>query len=267
MAYSMHYNGVDLSGSSYGLTVLQGPVSFVPASRTTLRALGTRHGGYSQGGYLEPRELPVSGYVTGTSASNMKSKLDALKLVMNPANGEKSIRLDHVSDRYWLGRLAGDIEYTNVGPSSCKVEMRFQCADPLAYSTTETTQTVTVDTNPEVATVPAAGVVAGTEYARPVWKVQNTTGGSVSLITIMNSTTGEVCTCTYTVPNNDWVRFDSQRERLQYSPDDVEWFDIMAYLGTDQKLFPRLAPGVANSVSVLGLTSGVLTVVYRARYL
>lgn len=267
MAHSMHFNGVDLSGSSYGLTVLSGPVPFLPGSKTETRKLGTRPGGYSQGGLLDAKEIPVVCHIAGTSNSNLKLKIDALRALLDPANGEKTLRFDHESDRYYLARLAGESEFNYIGPSAMQFELRFQCADPHAFSTTETTQVLAIESNPDTFNAPATGVIAGTTYARPVWKVKNTTGGAVSVITLQNTTTGETITCTYTVPNNDWIRFDSQRERLQYSPDDTEWFDIMGYLSTSNKLFPRLKAGVANALAVVGLSAGELTVVYRARYL
>ena len=211
--------------------------------------------------------LTVPIIIEGSSNDDLDDKLDALRLLVNPRLGDRSIRFDHQNDRYYLGRIKGDIEFEYIGPNHATATLQFVCADPLAYANSETTQSVTIDETPEGAAVPATGVVAGTEYAKPVWTIRNTSGSSVSSITVNNATTGEAAACTYTIPNNHYVRFDTARERLQYSADNSTYTDIMSYLSNTYKLFPRLAPGVANTITIGGLTGGTLTITYRARFL
>lgn len=266
MAHSIHFDGVDLAGSNYGVTLLDGEYPLLPSARLEVRSLGTRHGGYSQGGYLEPREIAAPISVRGTSNDDLDDKLDALRLLMNPRNGDKSIKFDHQADRYYLGRLNEAVNWKYYGPCVARAVLHFLCADPLAYSTTETTQTITVTETPYDTTAPSVGVVAGTEYARPVWTVKNTGVSSVPWVEIWNTTTNELIRSKQSIAHNAYVRFDSERERLQKSSDGTNWEDIMLKID-EFKQFPRLAPGVSNSVQIGGLASGVVTVKYRARFL
>jgi predicted phage tail component-like protein len=267
MARSFYFNGTDLSGASYGVTVLRHAVSFTAAPRVDRYMIGNRQGGFSQGGFLGARKLSFDCIVTGSSNDDLDDKLDAIRLLTDPRGGDKSIRFDHQNDRYYLGRLDGAIDFDYVGPNSARMTLEFMCANPSAYANSETTQSITVDASPDTNLVPATGTVAGTDYAYPVWKIQNTSGGALSSVRISNTTTGEVIESTYALPNGHYLRFDSSRQRLESSTDNTTWTNRMTNINSNYTRFPRLKPAVANSIEITGANGCALTVTYRARFL
>ena len=268
MARSLHFNGTDLSGASYGVTVLRHAVSFTAAPRVERYMIGNRQGGFSQGGFLGARQISCDCIVTASSNDDLDDKLDAIKLLMDPRAGDKSIRFDHMNDRYYLGRIDGDIDFDYVGPNSALMELRFTCANPSAYAHSETTQSITIDASPDTNAVPASGSLAGTDYTYPVWTIQNTSGGTLSSgITINNATTGEIIQVDYVLSNGHYLRIDSSRQRVDSSTNNSTWISRMTSINTNYTRFPRLKPAVSNSIIVTGANGCALTVTYRARFL
>jgi len=267
MARSLYFNGTDLSGASYGVTVLRHAVSFTAAPRVERYMIGNRQGGFSQGGFLGARKISCECIVTASSNDDLDDKLDAIKLLMDPRAGDKSIRFDHMNDRYYLGRLDGDIDFEYIGPNSALLELQFLCANPVAFASSETTQSITIDASPDTNAVPASGSVAGTDYSYPVWKFQNSSGGALSSITLNNSTTGEVIKVDYALPNGHYLRIDSSRQRVESSTDNTTWTSRMSSINTNYTRFPRIKAAVSNSIVVTGANGCALTVTYRARFL
>lgn len=262
--FSMEYGGVDLAGSSYGVTVLRHKRVFLPESEIEINQFGQRHGGYADGGWLKARVMTVPCVVNGSSQSDVESKLDALRLLMDPSAGDQSIQFDSQTDRYWLGRLSGVLEQEWQPPKTRLVTLRFVCADPVAWASSETTINVTLDANPKAVNT---AVIGGTTAMRPVWTFQNTSGGAVSTWKVSNTTTGEVLTVSQPVVHSHYIRFDSQRERVETSTDGNSWAATMSGISMTEAVFPRLKPGVVNALSIEATDNGSLTIVGRARYL
>lgn len=268
MALSMTYNGVDLSGTSYGVTVVRGPIPFAGESELYYANVPGRHGGMSNGtAYYEPRTIEAVLNVRGTSWSNLQTRLDNLAYAMRPELGNVAIIFDERNDRRWVGQFTGDIDPTPIGNGAVQFTARFLCATAIAEAATATTQNVTIDASPDAVTVPAAGTVAGTTHALPVWTFRNTDSTTITTFTVANSTTNETLTVNYSIPQNAYVRIDTARELIEYSTDGTNWTVIMTARSDINKSFPRLAPRVSNSCSITGFVAGTLALTYRARFL
>jgi len=268
MALSLTYNGVDLSGSSYGVTVTRGPVQVAGPSQLFYHNTPARHGGFAAGtGFYEPRIIECTLHVLGTSWSNLKTKLDNLSFAMRPELGNVAIVFDNASDRRWVGMFMGDIAETPIGNGAVQFTARFLVPSGLAESASAITQSVTINENPELFNVPASGSVAGTTHALPVWKFRNTDSTTITTFSIGNITTQEGMTVNYSIPQNAYVKVDTERELILYSADDTDYTVIMSARSDTTKTFPRLVPGSANAIGVEGFVAGTLSIDYRARYL
>lgn len=268
MANSAHFAGTDLSGTTYGLTVVGGSVSLGAPPRVQYQPVPFRNGGYDAGGFLEARTISFRAYVAGTSESDLASKIDALNRLLNTTSAQ-SLRFDNfLSGRYWLVRLSSPIDSDFTG-SSHEFDLEFTAADPVAYSTTETTQTVSVSGSPTSATVPASGTIGGSEYAEPVWLY--TAGGTETSILLQNTTTEETIKWNGSLSNTHKLRIDAARFTIEKSTDGgTTWTNYMsgraANPDSSVPIFPRLRHGVANAITLTGPTTGSLVVTYRERY-
>ncbi len=268
MALSLTYNGVDLSGSSYGVTVVRGPMQVAGPSQLFYHNTPARHGGFAAGtGFYEPRIIECTLHVLGTSWSNLKTKLDNLSWAMRPELGNVAIVFDQASDRRWVGMFMGDIAEEPIGNGAVQFTARFLVPSGVAESASAITQSVTIDASPKTFNVPATGSVAGTTHALPVWKLRNTHASTISTFTLANTTTSETLTVNYSIPQNAYVKVDTEQELISYSTDDVTYTVIMSARSNTNKTFPRLVPAAANACSVTGFVAGTLSIDYRARYL
>jgi hypothetical protein len=268
MALSLSYNGVDLSGSSYGVTVVRGPIQIAGPSVLYGANMPSRHGGWSAGtGFYQPRTIECTLHVLGTSWSNLKTKLDNIAWAMRPELGNVPIIFDEASDRRWVGMFTGNVAETPIGNGAIQFNAQFSVPSGLSEAASATTQSVTIDASPKTFNVPASGSVAGTTHALPVWKFRNTHASTITTFTLANTTTAETITVNYSIPQNAYVKVDTEQELISYSTDDVTYTVIMSARSNTNKTFPRLVPASANACSVTGFTAGTLALTYRARYL
>jgi len=271
MADSIEYNGVDLSGSSYGVTLMEAPVPIVSSPRINLVEIAQRHGGYSQGGYLGNLQLRCKIAIIGTSFANLQTKLDNLNFLLAPENGDKKIKFDFLTDRYWLGRLSNNIAPPPIGAESIVANLTFTCPSPLAYDNTLTTQTESTLGATQTVDVPSASgsTVGGNAITYPIWQFQaQTGGGTLTQVGITNQTTSEVLSASYSVAETAYIRFDSETEIIEYSVDGSTWTNINSSRSNTNRKFPTLSSRVQNSftVALVGSVDTDLTITYRNRY-
>jgi len=270
MANSLHFDGVDLSGSTYGVTLMkqrtQYPVMALP--KIFSASVAQRHGGFTYGGRGSARVIPVRVAVQGSSFSDLMDKVDALNYLMAPENGEKSIRFDYISGRYWLGRLSNSIQAPPIGSTGFVLDWDFLCSNPNAYSTTQETETITLVSNPQNGYLPLDffSVIEGNVETFPVWKFKNTNASDVTSITLENTTTNQKITVTKTLQQNEYLKIDSQREAIEFSTDDSTYTNVNEYRSNADKTFPTLDPQVSNTITITGITTGTCDCIYRARY-
>lgn len=213
--------------------------------------------GYAFTPTREPRPIVLAFAVTGTSLANLDVNLDAIKKVLTLTEPKKLI-FDSLPLRYYNAILENFVgEY--VHGTLFRGTLSFICPDPLGYKTVPDNHNH--DINLAIKTI--TEVVAGTGYAAPVWTLipQNDLTGAT--IKLENITT---------------------EEELQWGPGDLDIdeelvIDVAHWLvtvggdpsmGTVIGKFPRLKPGVSNSIKVTGLKDtddGNLNILYRDTYL
>jgi hypothetical protein len=258
---SLSFNSTDLGGSSYGAILERHARPVAPRVIETTVIPGA-DGAITYGGYLGAQGVDLPLVVEGTSRSDLHDKLDAIALALH-TDEAKSLAPDYLGGRYWLAQLAslGPIEY--FGMTAARIMARFNVADARLYAASETSQTLTVATDPDSFSVPASGDVAGTAVADPEWEL--TLSAGASSIEIENTTRGESLTYGASLTSGDKLKIVSAPTSMRVYVDVGSGY--AESMGDVSGVPPRLTPGVSNSVTVTGLSSGSLDVTYRARYL
>ena len=273
MANSLAYNGLDLAGSSYGVTVNRGfGMPYMSQPKLHQQDIPQAFGGVTRGGRGGALVIPVPVIIEGTSFANLLVKIDNLNHVMAPEDGDKSIKFDWMTDRYWLGRLQDQIQAPIIGQRSISTTFNFICADPNAYASTEVSEEQAIATNPITIYEPEGGsdVVLGNVESYPVYLFRNESGSALTSVTITNVTRSEAIKVNYALPDDEWLRIDSANELIEESSDNSTFNLIMLRRDDTLKTFPLLSPRVQNVFTVAGFgtssDSGTLIITYRPRY-
>lgn len=271
MSTSFHYDGTDMSGSTYGLLVERSPWDILAAPSVDVQEVAQWFGGVSHFGGYGPRALPVEAVCIGTSRSNLLTKLDAIKYKLDPVYGEKTIKFDAFSDRYWYGRLVAPIGMEFLGLDAARLKLSFVAPDSRAWSTSgRTSPDFTIASDPDDFTVEAAAAVAGTARPECVWIVK--AGASATQVILANTTTNESVTWNGSLSNGHWLRITTGLSGWSVAPVEKStdsgssWASAMSGV-TGSFVFPVLKPGAQNTVTVTGVSAGTLTLSYTPRYL
>ena len=89
------------------------------------------------------REIKVSCSIfPKINFASLVSTLDAIALWLDPLSGLKQLIFDEVPDRYFMARLAGEVDCERLLKSSGRFELSFFCPDPFAYAITDEEFTV-----------------------------------------------------------------------------------------------------------------------------
>jgi hypothetical protein len=135
--------------------------------------------------------------------------------------------------------------------------------DGCSFATSATTENLTIDESPESTTFTAGG----TEYAQPVYTItQNAAGGAVTVV-LNNTTTNESITWAGTFESTDELKIDTARKVVELSTDAGSSYSNAMDGKSAGGVFPRLSPGVSNTLTVTGLTDASMATVYTARYI
>ena len=190
MANSFSFNSTDLGGANYGLTVLENSFPFLAQPNIDVRIVAQQFGGVSRFGSFGTLVIPIRCVVTGSTAADLWTKMDAIRTILDPQLGEKNLQLDWITDRYWKALLGSSIEAGISGVYHKEFDMRFVASDSRAYSTTtRSSPDFTITTTPQTLTVESGPTaVVGTADADCVWVIKNTSGSTVTSL-ILNNTT------------------------------------------------------------------------------
>ena len=157
-------------------------------------------------------------------------------------------------DRYWLAQIEGITDSATDGQtwgSFIAVAANFRASDPQAWAATSTT----------VTGLGAGGTVTtvGSGVMQPAWSVTIGTSG-VNVVTLANTTTGEVATVTGTFASGDVIILDRSGVLMT-----VTWNGTPSF-GIFDGIIPQLVAG-ANTITC-GATLGTVTmsVTYTERF-
>ncbi len=90
--------------------------------------------------------IPVYGNITGTSYSNLLSRIDAFSGWLY-GDTDKELIFSNRSTKYYNAQILGKIRDTRLNAVKSRIDFNFTCNNPFAYDTTETSddQTITVN--------------------------------------------------------------------------------------------------------------------------
>lgn len=275
MANSFTFDNIDLSGASYGLTIESGtPERLLPdAAYSVARSGGSSHRVGSSG--YQPATKTFLCVISGSSESDLLSKRDAIAGVLNAGKGAKKLILDSQNTRYYTALCVSGVETPDMGQSHHKFPLTFQLEGP-ARAVTATTGSATIDSTPDTFTITSP---AGSDYARCVYYVRNSTGGNVSSVALNNTTMGEQISWTGTLPDGYWLRIGSEDSDGRYlftfdmstasgaDPTALTYANAKTGIGSSGGDWPRLQYGSNNSITITGISAGSFQYSYRAAYL
>lgn len=222
------------------------------------------------------RTIRVECTVKAGSKAELQSNMDSIKRLLNPILTDKVITLDAIEDRRFIGRLE------EMGAPSVKARwafsfrMIFVCMADM-QSVNETNASTAIATDPDTLTISAPD--GSTSRIPTEFYVRNETGATLTSVTIIlsNDTTNESITWKGTIQDDYWLRIGSldsngrHKSVLEISTtngsdvDILEW--VSAEVGYQSGDWPRLKGGVANDITVTGISTGTLEHTYRDRYL
>lgn len=249
----MIYDGTDLS--DYGLTVKKSSLSsFMPHIKSNYIEVGDK--AYDFRAYLSPRIINLDVVVTGTGEANLISNLDNISKLLNPIEGVKHLTLDFPDDRFYKAKINSPIDWEIVTHKLARAELGFVCPDPLGYDNSETESNHNINADPKTVTE----TTEGTAYIEPVYTL--TAGEALNDVTVKveNLDTEEEL---------QWQGSLAITEELEI--DVALWIvkkEGVADMADVSGQFPRLLPGLNNSIKVTGFsTTGSMKIVYRDTYL
>ena len=248
MANSFSFNAVDMT--DYGLVVTSAGSPFTQSAPS----IQLRDRSYAFDSFRPPRIIVVGVQVKAATHTALRTALDSIKEKLN-WRVDKQLIFDNLSTRYWMARF-NTMQGMFEGPLSWSGSIEFTCVDPAAYSTSAVSNTYNVDADPDT-NVETPG---GNDYIYPIYTL--TAGEVLAAITLLveNVTTDEELTWEGSVGNGKLLVINT-----------ATWLvtnDGTADMDDVSGKFPRLQPGVANSIKVTDFsTTGTLNIAYRNRFL
>jgi len=249
----MIFNAIDLS--DYGLTVKKSSLSsFMPKIKTNYVEIADK--AYDFRAYLNPRTINLDVLATGTSKANLISNLDNISKLLNPVEGVKHLTLDFPDNRFYKAKLDNPVDWEIVTHKLARAELNFICPDPLGYASSETSSDHNINADPKTVTE----TTGGTAYIEPVYTLAAGEALNDVTIKVENTDTGEELI---------WQGSLANEEKLEI--DVALWIvkkEGVADMADVSGQFPRLLPGINNSIKVTGFsTTGSMKIVYRDTYL
>lgn len=252
MARSLNFNGNDLS--AYGLVVTH---SNIPDSRQKYASQLIQDISYGFKPKKPPKVIRLEVAVLAADRATLEGYLDNIKSAIM-TEVAKIFKLDTITDRYWNAKQT-DFGGKYRAAGMWQGVIVFQADDPMAYDNTEVDSDHVINT----AAKTVIETPGGTGYINPVWTL--TPGENrTATIKLNNLTTDEELQWTGSVLSGKDLVIDIANWHVTNNA-----VASMSGVVAGSK-FPRLAPGIANSIKVTALYSAVngnLNITYRNRYL
>jgi len=253
MANSLTFNSIDLA--DYGLIVNS---SNIPNFNQVYDSVLIKDISYGFVPKKPPKTMQFEITVLADTRAILDGYLDSIKSVI-ASETAKALAVDTITDRYWNAKLNGGLKGRYNGPSMFEGAITFVADDPMAYDNTETDSDHTINASPDT----VIETPGGTGYIYPVWTLTPGENRTATII-LENLTTDEEMQWTGTVSSGHDLVINSKTWHVTDNG--------VASMGevVAGSVFPRLAPGIANSIKVTALynaVNGNLNVTYRNRYL
>jgi len=248
---SFSFDGVDLK--TLGVYLLADTEQqALPPVRQRLVAIPGRHGAYDFAAQYEAREFRLECFISAPSHAQLMDRLASVARLLDVTRGPRALILDTIPDRYWLARVS-DVIQVAAGALNAEFTVSLVCAEPFAFSLTETVSTHTIDADPKT----VLENPGGSAPVAPVYELTPNIPIS-GTIRLGNITSNQEVLWMGVLAAGDRLTIDAERYLVKKND-----LDSMASVSGS---FPRLNPDVDNELRVMGMT-GTLKVTYRARYL
>jgi len=249
MTASMTFNEIDLT--AYNLRVIDTGLRKI---QQVIPVVQLKDKGYPFTPQREARELHVIVTVTGSSLAALDANLDDIQEILRTETPDTLV-FDAFNDRYY-NALLRNIEGDYMGTLLWRGTLEFVCADPLGYDVTEEDNDHAIDADPDTLSETPGGNV----FIEPVFTLTSGDNLVAATIQLKNNNTGEETTWVGNLGNGQELEIDVANWTIKK--------EGALSMATFSGQFPRLLPGVANSLIVTGMNSaGNLNIVYRNRYL
>lgn len=266
---SIIYNEIDLGDASYELILSESFKSLSPQLSSTLISIPGKDGAYKGESKYPPRSIRFNAFVDGSSNQDVKDKCNNIARVLNQKDVKKlqfdtfTVTEGGIVKPFFWAVLDAPIDSKIVG-SSAWLPISFLAADPFAYGDEDNSSTA-INADPFT----TSRTPYGTHECKPVFIIENTTGGDVVGIALENTTRGEVAVWNGTLPDTKFLFIDSklQHVSIRDAYDSTSGTPAM----TDfEGQFPKMTPGISNTLKVTGdggFTSGSIRARHRSVYL
>lgn len=154
MANSFTFGGVDFG--ALGLTVMRGERPFFPGIERAAVSLGLGDGEAFGPSRYKGREITLECVVRAASYAALKTAKDTIAAALN-LREDSALILDTQSDRYWLARLTESSGFRVQSPRLALLTLTFASGEPFAFSTSETTKSVSLTLEGQAVSCTVAG--------------------------------------------------------------------------------------------------------------
>jgi len=257
VANAFTFDGTDFS--TLGVTYLTAVPGVLPSPKFARDSVGFRDLSVGGASTFPERTISIALHVHGTSASDLRDKLDSIALALS-SREDAALSLDNWPSRYWMARVGSEVRPQPMGPLAAACEIEFVCADPFGYASVESTDDDTIEA---AASHEFSLVVGGTAPALPVFVVVPTAASAP--VVISNETTGEKISWENALAATDQIRINCSTQYIDVADQATETYD--ASMLNVAGRFPTLAPGVTNNLIISGVPSGAVGTTWRNRYM
>ena len=259
MANSFHFNDIDFSGASYGASKVRGLIPWAAPVSAATTPIARGDGAVMAASTFGPRAIEFSVIVEGTSATDLKTKLDAIAVALNE-RADCVLKFDYISTRYWNARFLG-LDASLVNACTAQLALSFVASDPFAYAVTGSTDnsnTITL-----VAGDTVTVTVGGTAFAYPT--LVFTANATITQVVIENDATDDRLEWTGTLASGDALRVNCDPRTLlvEKKPSGGEYAASMS--GVEGR-HPYFLPNTDTDLIIYGFT-GTLDISWRNRFL
>ena len=276
VGFSLSFNGTYLGTSDYNVLLRRAPRSMMGDPDVDFLRFGGRDGGESQGAIIKPRFWTDVCEIEGDSRADVMTKMDNVKLVLDPRLGAKVLKYDGLSDltaatsRQIVARINGPI-LPNWKGNTIQFNINWMAPSAHEQALSSSSETPTIDADPKTFHVPdsAAEVIGGSTEIRPVYLLENTSGGNVTAITLTSVTRTQVLRWTGILSDTHFIRIDANRQHIERSSSGAfagEETSAMSGL-TAGDPFPLLTSRVRNEFTLAGFSAANLTVTFTEEFL
>lgn len=258
MSYGFTYGGVDFG--ALGLVVRRIPPALTAPAQWSPTGIPFADRAYSGPTGYGPRKIDLDCDVT-PYGSTLKARLDAICAAL-VSREDQALTLDDGiwADRYWMARVQGEVSVElRAAGRLARLSIPFLAQDPFGYSTTETSRTLTIESDPD----DFEDATGGTMEVAPVFVV--TPSVACSLVAIGVEARDERLAWSNSLSDSQKLRIDCARQIVEIAAQGSN--DWSASMANVTGWFPKLTAGDTNSIRVWGCSAGTLGITYRARYL